>query len=83
MFAATVVYPLIYKRKNVSKKQRERRKIKGNLTFTFLSTCMFLNHFAVAGEHLADPVPHPLISLFFCGYNDEHIQLLISIRVMT
>ena len=37
---------------------------------------MYLNHFAVAGEHLPDPVPHPLISLFFCGYNDEHIQLI-------
>ena len=81
MFAATVVYALIYKRKNVSKKQREGREIKCNLTFTFPSTYMYLNHFAVAGEHLADPVPHPLISLFFCGYNDEHIQL-ISVRVM-
>ena len=39
-----------------------------------------LNHFAVAGDNLADPVPHPLISLFFCGYNEEHIQL-ISVRV--
>ena len=53
------------------------------VTFTFPCTCMYLNHFEVAGEHHADPVPHPLISLFFCGYNDEHIQLLISIRVMT
>ena len=53
------------------------------VTFTIPSTCMYLNHFEVAGEHLTDPIPHPLISLFFCGYNDEHIQLLISIRVMT
>ena len=55
------------------------------VTFTIPSTCMYLNHFEVAGdhEHLTDPVPHPLISLSFCGYNDEHIQLLISIRVMT
>ena len=53
------------------------------VTFTTPNTCMYLNHFEVAGEHLTDPVPHPLISLFFCGYNDKHIQLLISIRVMT
>ena len=54
------------------------------VTFTIPSTCMYLNHFEVAhGEHLTDPIPHPLISLFFCSYNDEHIQLLISIRVMT
>ena len=51
--------------------------------FTIPSTCMYLNHFEVVGEHLTEPVPHPLISLFFCGYNDEHIQLLISVGVMT
>ena len=43
---------------------------------------MYLNHFAVADEHHADFILHPFDKLiFFCGYNNAHIQLF-SKRVM-
>ena len=39
---------------------------------------MYPNHFAVADEHLADFILHHFDKLiFFCGYNNEHIQLYI------
>ena len=43
---------------------------------------MYLNHFAVADEHHADFILHHFDKLiFFCGYNNAHIQLF-SKRVM-
>ena len=35
---------------NILARSRGKEKMKWNLTFTFPSTCMYLNHFAVAGD---------------------------------
>ena len=48
-------------------------------TFTFPSTCMYLNHFAVAGEHLTDAVPlwkakWCKIQQKYCNHNQHFIS---------